>query len=526
MDPKPAGPSTGLLLAATALSLSVGWGIRGNFGHEYGAMIPGALASIAGVIMAGRSDWLQRVAAFGFFGAIGWAFGGSISYMQVIGYTHSGDSLSVFYGFACLFIIGFLWAAMGGAGLALPACLDRKTLEGFVPPLAAVFLAWFLQDVVTARFEPADAQFRQASWLYWYDTDWLAALVAGVVTLGFVAVRRRWDPAASLMLHMVLGWWAAFLVLVVVLGWRMTPPRGDNWAGCAGMVAGMWIFFRRRGWNHVLVASLISGFVGGFGFATATLLKLIEVRSGLETNWHSVLEQTYGLINGLGVGLAVLFLARNAPRLTEPQLSRWAQLSCVGFVLLVIPYVNLVKNPEVWVKAKTVPQQLYGLSAETWFNLAFLALGAAVLVLLWRHGRRRIALVPASPLGKAQLLFVAFLWCMVIGNLERALVGFAPQRLITEGVIHLNALLCTVLALAGTFKPEDHHLPPALRGPPRVRSLAAVGLAAAVFSVAADWAIVRAVYGDQFAGHASLHIRFGPRATAHTSKPKPDQPHP
>ena len=26
-----------------ALSLSVGWGIRGNFGHEYGAMIPGAL---------------------------------------------------------------------------------------------------------------------------------------------------------------------------------------------------------------------------------------------------------------------------------------------------------------------------------------------------------------------------------------------------------------------------------------------------------------------------------------------------
>ena len=57
--------------------------------------------------MSGREDWLRRMVYFGFFGALGWSFGGSISYMQVIGYTHSGDSLSVLYGFACLFVIGF-----------------------------------------------------------------------------------------------------------------------------------------------------------------------------------------------------------------------------------------------------------------------------------------------------------------------------------------------------------------------------------------------------------------------------------
>ena len=33
-----------LFFFTTGLSLSVGWGIRGNFGHEYGAMIAGALA--------------------------------------------------------------------------------------------------------------------------------------------------------------------------------------------------------------------------------------------------------------------------------------------------------------------------------------------------------------------------------------------------------------------------------------------------------------------------------------------------
>src|SRR4051794_12952043 len=102
--------------ALTALALSVGWGIRGNFGHEYGAMIPGALAAMAVVLLSGRDDWPRRVAYFAMFGALGWSFGGSISYMQVVGYTHSGHSPSVLYGFANLFVIGFLWAAFGGAG--------------------------------------------------------------------------------------------------------------------------------------------------------------------------------------------------------------------------------------------------------------------------------------------------------------------------------------------------------------------------------------------------------------------------
>jgi hypothetical protein len=33
-----------------------------------------------------------------------------------------------------------------------------------------------------------------------------------------------------------------------------------------------------------------------------------------------------------------------------------------------------------------------------------------------------------------------------------------------------------------------------------------------------DWAIVRGIYGDRFAGHSGLHIRFGPGATTHSAK--------
>ena len=36
------------------LSLCVGWGIRGNFGHEYGAALPGALAAMA-IVLALRT---------------------------------------------------------------------------------------------------------------------------------------------------------------------------------------------------------------------------------------------------------------------------------------------------------------------------------------------------------------------------------------------------------------------------------------------------------------------------------------
>ena len=35
----------------------------------------------------------------------------------------------------------------------------------------------------------------------------------------------------------------------------------------------------------------------------------------------------------------------------------------------------------------------------------------------------------------------------------------------------------------------------------------------ALLAFVADWAVVRAIHGDRFAGHAGLHIRFGPRAT-------------
>lgn len=522
-----AGTPRLLAILVVGLSLSIGWGIRGNFGHEYGAMIPGMLASLAAALLSGRSDWHRRAVFFAFFGALGWSFGGSISYMQVIGYTHSGHSLSQLYGFANLFVIGFLWAAMGGAGASLPAFLSRERLTEFFAPLTAVFIAWMLQDLVVGIWFAENPDFRQQSPLYWYDTDWLAAAVAIVAVLVLAVVRRRLDSASSLILHMAIGWWIGFLLLVNALGIRMTPPRGDNWAGCVGMVIGMWVYFQRQGLAGLTFASLVCGFIGGFGFATGQLFKLLEISTGLQTNWHSVLEQSYGFINGIGLAVALFWIARRAPEFNdEPRVRKWTESYTVGFVLLVLTYINLVKNPSDWVKAKTMPPVLYGISAESWFNIAYVVLAAAFLTLVALHRRRPLPLISTGWLVRGQMIYLAFLWVMVVGNFERALVSFAPQRLITEGVIFFNAALCTVgiFLAAPTVSAIFPQAP--VRWAGVLQRTIAIGLVAGALSIVADWGIARGLWGDKQLPGSGKHIRFGPNATATKEKPKPGAPHP
>lgn len=543
MGTRASGSSLGKLVVVCALSQSLGWGIRGNFGHAYGAMIPGALAALAAVLLSGREDWWRRAGYFAFFGALGWSFGGTISYMQVIAYTHSGHGPSQVYGFACLCVIGFLWGALGGAGTALPACLDRERLTSLFPPILTVFAAWFLQDLlVPLVVPPQPSRSRHESVLYWYDTSWLEALVAATAVLVLAAVRRRLCWGGRFILHLAGGWWLAFLGMVLLVDglgieFRMTPPRGDNWAGALGMTAGALVFFLRNDLAPVARAALVAGTFGGLGFTAATFLKLAEIKyvplalgqligeGAWQTNWHSILEQSYGFFNGIGIAVAMYPLARRLPPVTdEPRVRRWTEVAAVGFVLLLITYVNLVKDVPNWVQQGAVPRDLYGIPAKVWFDVGYAGLAVAILVLMARHVREPLAVVPTSPLGKGQLLYLVLLWWVVVGNLMHAIPPFAAQRLITEGVIHLNAVLCTVLIL---LWPVRLHRPDRESRPVTgwsLAGLAGVGLlamtAVAVGASYGTWAI----HGSEFVGHGGYHTRFGPDALP--PKPKKGEPHP
>jgi hypothetical protein len=531
------------MILVGALSLSLGWGIRGNFGHAYGALFPGALAAIAVVLVSGREDWWRRIGYFGLFGALGWSFGGTISYMHVIAYTHSGHFPSQGYGFACLFVIGFTWAALGGAGTALPACLDRDRLTGLFPPLLAVLGAWVLQDLTVPLLVPmVSSQQRHESILYWYDTSWLAALVAIVAVLAWIAIRRQVCWGSSFILHLAVGWWVGFLFVVFMVDglgieFRMTPPRGDNWAGVLGMIAGMFVYCGRARLLPIASAALASGLVGGFGFVAATFLKLIEVKyiplflsqafgeSAWQTNWHSILEQTYGLFNGIGIALAMWYLARRLPRVSDgPAAQPWTEVAAVAFVLLGITYLNLVQNVPNWIRTKAIPSELYGLPSRTWFTLAYALLAAAVIGLLVRHRRHRLVLIPESDLGKGQLLYLVLLWSMVVGNLMRAIPPFQEQRLITEGVIHVNAVLCMMLVLIcarASSWPDREKERISARS---LRNAVAAGLVTLLATVGVASFGTRMIHGSNYILHAGYHTRFGPDAK--TGPPQQGQPHP
>lgn len=500
---------------AAALSLWLGWGIRGNYGHEYGAMIPGALAALAVALMSGRPDWHRRAAEFAWLGALGWSFGGSISYMQVVAYTHSGHSPSVLYGFACLFVIGFLWAAPGGMGTALAAIAPRRFLADLVLPMSLVFVLWWLQGLA---IEPALRSLGVD--LFWFDTDWLAASLAILGGLATVAIRRRLDDAGGLVLSMAIGWWMGFAVLVLGLDLHMTPPRGDNWAGCVGLTLGALVWLARCGLGQAARAGLVCGFIGGIGFAAASMLKLVEVTCGLETNWHSILEQTTGAFNGLALAMAMAPLSRFTPPPDEldapPGSGRYrpdAAVFALGFVVLAIPYLNLRKDVGDWTRVNAVPATMGGFPAWAWFDLGSLLVALTFLALAVRHKRRPAAVVPASPLGRGQLLYVVLLWWIVAGNFAKAVVGFTPQRLVTEGVLHAVALACTLVVLGWPPAVREVENATAIDGRPWLARTLAAGVVAAALSIAVDWGVVRAIHGDRFAGHANLHIRFGPNAT-------------
>lgn len=516
------------------LSLSIGWGIRGQFGHEHGAMIPGALTAMAAVLVSGRADWQRRVAYFGLFGALGWAIGGCMSYGFELGYTHSGDPLNVVYGYLTLYVIGFLWGAVGGAGTALPAFLDRDRLTELLIPIAIFFgvlvihdltydsLNNWLKTALAGSYIASRPRYDPSEPMNWFDSDWSTAVIGFLVALFYSAFRRRIDRGSALMLHLSLGWLYGFVLLPVALNVHMNPPRGCNWAGCLGLTVGLWIYLKQNNLPGVLLASVVTGIVGGIGFSCATMFQMVELKSGIDTNWHSVLEQTYGLINGLGIAAAMMMLLRRAPAVSDnPPLRRWTDWAAPAAILVLVTWLNARKIVEDWVNSHAFSASMYSLSTGTWFNIGYAAIGIAVVWLMVRHIHRPLALLPTTWLGKGQVLFLVFLWWVVAANFGKAVVGFAPQRLVTEGVILINAVIVT-MAVA-TLRDNNRTAPKTgaedYRGV--LRPWLVIGVPACILAVMVNWIITHALFGvagSTFRGKP--RYRFEPIAV-HRLVPRP-----
>ena len=221
-----------------ALSLSIGWGIRGNFGHESGAMIAGVLSALAVAVLSDRDDWRRRIPYFALFGGLGWGFGGSISYMYPFSFTESGQTVSTYYGYFTVFLEGGLWCGMGAAGTALAATMPWDRMTRMFVPLLFVLLAMssrFVFEEPLERWLAAGAGTGDERWhrhespLYWLDSDWLPALLALVGVCLFDVydriqrgVDRRIDQPLFVVSFALAGAIVGFCVqgLLQMLGWE------------------------------------------------------------------------------------------------------------------------------------------------------------------------------------------------------------------------------------------------------------------------------------------------------------------
>ena len=244
-----------------------------------------------------------------------------------------------------MFLTGFLWAARGGAGIVLAAFLDREELTKLFIPLTAVFASWYLLDVLVSTLR----MWNGASPPF-LSTEAATATLTVAVVLLLRAVRPGiWGAGSSLILHMAAGWWAGYGLLSLVLQLHMSPPRADGWTGCAGLVAGILVFCRRYSLGGVAFAALVTGFLGGIGFVLGQMFKLLGISTGLQTNWHSVMEQTQGFFHGLALAVPFAMLALRTPKLSDdPPVRRWTEAFCVAFVLWLLTYLNFRLSPNEW----------------------------------------------------------------------------------------------------------------------------------------------------------------------------------
>lgn len=259
-----------LILAAAAAG-ALGWGIRGQYGHETGAMIAGLLVSLV-LVTALRphapAPWAMRAAAFGTVGA---AFGGAMTYGQTIGLTQDaalvGNWAALRWGMLGLAIKGGVWIGWLGACLGMGLGGVRyRARELLLVMLALVGVSLLGIWLFNSPFEPGQHLLPR---LY-FSASW------------------SWRPDAP-NLEPRREVWGGLLLALVALGAYTHAVRGDR------------LSLRLLGW----------GVIGGaLGFPLGQSLQAFHAWNpevfarGIwpaldpHVNWWNTMETTFGAVMG------------------------------------------------------------------------------------------------------------------------------------------------------------------------------------------------------------------------------------
>lgn len=464
-------------VVCASLAGGMGWGIRGQYGHETGAMIAGLLVCLVIVLTLCRTASALAAARAVALGTIAMGFGGTETYGQTIGLTQDKVLIGNWHAFAWgmlgLAIKGSVW--IGFCGLFLGMGLGGKRYR------AHEMLALMLGALVAYKIgvwllnSPYDPATKQLPWIYFSATwEWFP---------DNADPRPRYEAWGGI-------WFALVLVMVYAgalkkdgLAWRL-----GVWGllgGALGFPLGQCIQ-AYHAWNA--------------GEFTEGVWKIL--------NWWNFMETGFGLIMGAALGLgAWLCRARIRPAeydresyMTWPIEWTLAVVHCACVVLadVVIPYpffewfydlglimgvipIVAVAGGRWWPYLTIFPVTLLPIAGKTVVNVAIEdqylspALGFTVFVILpmlvalglafWFERRARAGQT-STGLTAPALLYAAWMYFLLNYAIFRfpwpwdAWTGRTPNALVF--IVCLAVL--TVLALAARERRTDTRPAPAATG--------------------------------------------------------------
>jgi len=448
-----------------ALAGGMAWGIRGQYGHETGAMIAGLLVSLTLVfLLCPRAAAGAQVRAVA-LATVAMGLGGSMTYGQTVGLTHDaplvGHWAALGWGMLGLAIKGGLWIGLAGAFLGLGLGGVRYRTRETVLLMVALVGAYFMGNALLNQ--PFDPAAKELPLIYFSDhwhwepgqaleprpEHWGGLLFALILLVGYTGVARKDHLARNMALWGVLGGTIGFPAGQSLQAFHAWNPEVFD--------AGLW-------------AALDS-----------------------HMNWWNMMETTYGAIMGgvLGLGLWLnrdriapagvheedrmpgfvegLLLLVHLPLLLAVEFVAWRPVDALydlGLIMAIIPVACIV-NGRWWphwqmlpltalpIAGKTVRQLVYNAEAigpvAGWTVYFVLPLALAIA---WAEytGRKAAAGVEGARVIGRTLLLAAWLYFLLNWAFFRfpwpwaEWTGRTPNGIIfTVCVLGLTALVITGL---------------------------------------------------------------------------------
>lgn len=294
-------------LVLGALAMGLGWGIRGQFGHQPGAMVPGALIGLVLALLRGASALeTLRLAAIG---AVATSVGGSMTYAQTIGLVQEqSPAPHYWWGLLGLVVKGAVWIGIPGAFLGMAGGGTR------------------------------------------YRAREILAVVGGMVFLALIGeqlLNRPHDPAAGKLPALYFS------------RWYDPKPRMENWGGMWLALLGLMAYARiARGDRAALHMALWGMLAGGVGFAGAEMVNAWGVHAKpfgesvqAWLDWWKVMEVGFGMAAGAGLawGWTRLPLPSAAPDVEPAQSKIPARVETAAVVFWVAFHLCATQE---WLGAK------------------------------------------------------------------------------------------------------------------------------------------------------------------------------